>query len=391
MYLRIIIFLNIINHILLQDKCNDLLKTNKCFSNYCNDDPNTKECLINNILIIENTNGEIYLNQDAESTIIAFGTTLSSNEDRVYYSMIYNDDVSSFFNNNDLFFLKIKIPEGKEINNVEIFIWKTNILLFGSDNSYLEILGRNKQSIFIEATHLLGGNNNIKGNPFLFKFINNKLYFVAITSTEENLMNYNISFYHHDFDNNINNYNNIHLNKSSNFETEIKGEYMSCDLVNENPILISCFYLTKDNNYTIILIDEESDKFALKKKLVVEQKEEIESENPYFMKVIAFTSDFCIYAYYSGELSDIPTFLIKSISKTDYSINDRFSDFPIVYLYDYIFNNEIKFNDIVIIKINEFYFISTGKNKETIIISYIKFYSSNEGKEQLLIRNFKWT
>ena len=389
MYLRIIIFLNIINHILLQDKCNDLLKTNKCFSNYCNDDPNTKECLINNILIIENTNGEIYMNQDAESNIIAFGTTLSSNEDRVYYSMIYNDDISSFFdNNNDLLFLKIKIPEGKEIKNAEIFFWNTNILLFGSDNSYLEILGRNKQSIFIEATHLLGGNNNIKGNPFLFKFINNKLYFVAITSTEENLMNYNISFYHHDFDNNINNYNNIHLNKSSNFETEIKGEYMSCDLVNENPILISCFYLTKDNNYTIILIDEESDKFALKKKLVVEQKEEIESENPYFMKIIAFTSDFCIYAYYSGELSDIPTFLIKSISKTDYSINDRFSDFPIVYLYDYIFNNEIKFNDIVIIKINEFYFISTGKNKETIIISYIKFYSSNEGKEQLLIRYY---
>ena len=49
MSFKIIIFLNYLIQILVQESCNNLLKTNKCFSNYCNLNPNSKGCLINNI------------------------------------------------------------------------------------------------------------------------------------------------------------------------------------------------------------------------------------------------------------------------------------------------------------------------------------------------------
>ena len=122
--------------------------------------------------------------------------------------------------------------------------------------------------------------------------------------------------------------------------------------------------------------------------IVVEQKEDINLEKPYFMKVVLYSLDFCIYAYYSGDFNDIPTFLIKTISETDFSINDKYDNFPIVYLYDYKFNNGKKYNDLVTNEIDEFYFISTDKDKENIIISYLDFYLSNDNKEQLLIRYY---
>ena len=83
---KISIFLNIIIQTLLQESCNNLLKTNKCFSNYCNLNPNTKECTVNNIFIIENTNGDIYLNQDLWNNAIMLGTTLSNNEERIFFN-----------------------------------------------------------------------------------------------------------------------------------------------------------------------------------------------------------------------------------------------------------------------------------------------------------------
>ena len=394
MSFKIIIFLNYLIQILLHQSCNNLLKTNKCFSNYCNLNPNnSKGCLINNILIIENTNGDIYLNHDLEYNGMIFGTTLSNNEDRIFYGFYYSDDIIYYSDNPDLP-LKFNIDrtERKEIKNSEMVFFQITydyILLFGSDNSIIEIYNINLESYrsFIEPTSFLSEDIIIKGNPTLLKFIDKNFYFTSITSTEEKSGYYNISFYEYNF-------NEIRYNislsqiKKNHFEKEIKGEYISCDLDNENSILISCFYLTNDNNYTIILIKNDIDEFIWKNNIVVEQKEDINFEKPFFMKVVLFSLDFCIYAYYSGDFNDIPTFLIKTISQTDYSINDKFDDFPVVYLYDYKFNNEKIYNDLVTNEIDEFYFISTDKDIENIIISNVKFYLSNDNKEQLLIRYY---
>jgi hypothetical protein len=96
-----IFFLNFVIQTLSQESCNNLLKTNKCFSNYCTLNPNKKECFVNNILIIENTNGDIYLNQDFNSKVMMFGTTLSNNEDRIFYGIFYTELISYYFNYDD--------------------------------------------------------------------------------------------------------------------------------------------------------------------------------------------------------------------------------------------------------------------------------------------------
>ena len=392
---KISIFLNIIIQTLLQESCNNLLKTNECFTNYCSLNPNTKECSVNNIFIIENTNGDIYLNQDLSYNTIMFGTTLSNNEERIFMGFNYGDFAENYFNIDNIYYLPQKInierSERKEIKNAEIILYYISgniILLIGSDNSFIELyeIKNTINNLLIEPTNFLGEDIIIKGKPSFLQFINNYFYFVAITSSkEENPGYYNISFYEYKYNSITGFYQSLEINKKNHFETEIKGEYMSCNILNK---LLSCFYLSKDNNYTIILVNNDNDGFTMKNKIVVEQKEDINLEKPYFMKAFLFTSEFCVFAYYSGDLNDIPKFLIKTISQTDYSINDKYEDFPFVYLYDYKFNNEIKYNDLFTNENDEFFFISTDKDKENIIISYLNFYSSNDNKEQLLIRYY---
>ena len=394
MLFKITIFLNFLILILLQDSCNNLLKTNKCFSNYCSVNHDDKECSVNNIFIIENTNGDIYLNQDLDFTIL-FGTTLSKKEDRIFYGFMYGEVMENYFNAEDTYFsqkINIGRSERIEIKNAELalqYISGSLIFLIGSDNSFIEIYekkGTIINNLLIEPTTFMKGDIIIKGKPSLFKFINSKLYFVALTSTEGNSNYYNISFYEYSYNSREGFYNSYKLNLEYHFETEVKGEYVSCDSFNDQ-VLISCFYLTKDNNYTIILVYKQNNEFILKNISVVEKKEDINLDKIYFMKVVLFSLDFCIYAYYSGDSNNIPTFLIKTIS--DYSlINDRFNDFPVVNLYDYKFNNEIKYNDLVANNDDEVYFISTDKDKENIIIFYLKFYLLNDDKEQLLIRYY---
>jgi len=396
MLFKITIFLNFIIQTSLQESCNDLLKTNKCFSNYCSHNPNTKECPVNNILIIENTNGDIYLNQDLSLNAIMFGTTLSNNENRIFYGFIYDYLIENYFNYENIYLpqkISIERSERKEIKNAELALYympSNFILLLGSDNSFIEIyeISDDLNNLSFEPTYFLGENIIIKGKPSLLKFTSNNFYFVGITSTEENSGNYNISFYEYKSDRSNAFYNSMEITAKNHFETEIKGEYISCDSLNYNPFLISCFYLTEDNKYTVILVKKENDTFIMSNKILVEQKEDINLEKPYFMKALLFTIDFCIYAYYSGESNDIPTFLIKTISQTDYSIKNAYNDFPVVYLYDYKFNNGIEYNDLATNENDEFFFISTEKDKENIIISYIKFYLSSDNKEQLLIRYY---
>ena len=221
MNFKIIIFLNFIVHALLEEYCNNFLKTNKCFSNICNTYPNTK-CIIDNMVIIENTNGDIYMDQNTDYKAIIFGTTLSNNDERVFHGMAYGDILEYFFEINEggLPFLKkyFNTSERKEIKNSEIILWdRSYILLFGNNISYLETFNIEGESkfILIEPTNFLSGNKIIKGNLSLLKLIDKSFYFIGITSTEENSMNYYISFYEYTFTKPIINSNSINLDSPS--------------------------------------------------------------------------------------------------------------------------------------------------------------------------------
>ena len=75
------------------DKTYPILKNNECISctkeqfSQENDEPITKTELLTNIIIFENTNGEInlFLNYD---NIFIFSAMFSNNEDRIYYGLI---------------------------------------------------------------------------------------------------------------------------------------------------------------------------------------------------------------------------------------------------------------------------------------------------------------
>jgi hypothetical protein len=56
----------------------------------------TQNNIINNIIIIENTNGDIYLNeQNAE---LIFGSTFSKGEERIFYILSNNKEKKYFIN-----------------------------------------------------------------------------------------------------------------------------------------------------------------------------------------------------------------------------------------------------------------------------------------------------
>jgi len=73
--------------------------------------------------------------------------------------------------------------------------------------------------------------------------------------TKNNASDYFISFY--SYTNSFTETNNLDFNYNLKYKIDfddIKGEYLSCFVYNSNNYHISCFYLSKDNNYTIILV-----------------------------------------------------------------------------------------------------------------------------------------
>ena len=82
------------------DKNYPILKNNECVSTYCTKEQfSTGECIINepitktkwltNIIIFENTNGEVNLFLNYETNIFIFSTMFSNNEDRIYYGLMF--------------------------------------------------------------------------------------------------------------------------------------------------------------------------------------------------------------------------------------------------------------------------------------------------------------
>ena len=408
-FFKIIIIINIINSLLsLQcEKNRPIIKDNICVSTYCTidqfksgeciiDNPIIKKKWINSIVIVENTNGDIYLSKNEETMKLVFGTSSSNNEERIIYGIMYYDD-KYFIESNGVYSRIIKKnierTEQKRITNAEMSFWIDNlnnfVILIGSDNSYIEIFNLYKYTtdfILISPTDFLNEDIIIKGIPTLSYFLEDTLFLGVMTTINNETPNYNFSLYKYTFEYLRNEFN-YFLNSKIDIEI-INIEYANCFMVNDNEKLISCFYIDLENNYKITLIKSEVDKFEIKNSINIDKFNNNDGEKFYFFKGILLENDYCIYSYYSGDKNNIPTFLFKKINTNDFSITDSFEDFPVVFLYDdYLFNNEIKHNDLVSINSKEFFFISSQKDKETIIIAYLIFYSSSN-QDKLLIRYF---
>ena len=412
---KLVVFLNFFTYssLLECEREKPILKGNECVS-YCNENQfKSGECIINNSIIkkrwinniikIENTNGELSISFFREDNIFLFATSSSNNEERIFYGIRLEGSFYEYpFGNNGKFdsFIKRKIKrsDNKEINNKAMCFIEyestKKIFLLGSDNPYAEIIELDKNSDEIEIyslSDLYKENKVIKGISSLLYYhaqVHKYINLIAITSSnddDDNISNFNLSLYKFDKDTFI-----IEHHRE---EEVIKGKYLSCFLSDKNNIhfLISCFYLDINNNFTISLYEDvyyPKNYFSLKNTFVVGKGYEIEDNKYYFMKGALSQStkqDYGFYAFYSGDLYDIPTFLYKNIEGSNFT--DKYDDFPVIYLYDYSFNNELKFNDILCLQENHLIFISTLKNREVLIIAYMIFYQSSN-KIQFIVRYY---
>ena len=401
--LKIIVILNLMVYSKLSECPKELpiLKDNNCSSILCEDEEfNLGLCTINNSIIktqwlnniikFENTNGEVFLDVSKDLDKLVFSTILPDNNERI----IYVEDINKRFffqnyNNEKKSFIKksLGIIQNTEISNKQICLAYNNynyIILINS-NSDIQILNLDlyeNNYLFITQSNFLNENKTISGKSFYCKNINtDDFYFASITAQENNSSNYSLSLFSHKLLEEGDELMPIYLYS---YEiTDIKGEYISC-FVNTNNIYFSCFYLNNNNTYLITLFLIKGRYFQKNNTLIVGNSSEFDEDKFYFFKGISITNTFAIYAYYSGDYNEIPTFIFKSIDNYQYTFSDKFPDLPIVQLYDYEFSNDIKYNDLIKFDTNEFFFISTSKNKETLIIADLNFFLN----ENLAIRYF---
>ena len=417
--IKIIILLKCFIYSLLYE-CNrtyPILKNNECSSIYCNeelfkagvckiDDPITKTQWLTNIIIFENTNGNFALYDDQLSYVhkFFFETVSSNNEERIFYAMIYNEDKYIFKNENDTFvpYIKQKINsiENKELINPQIFFFDNNYQKFiyslGIRNSNIELLiiEDNKKDLIVHnPSYFLNSTNRIiKGISSLVFIINSDyLVYGTVTELENDPLNNYLTFYYYKltYSQNIEHDLIVQLQYSNDLGNT-KGDYISCFNFDNRFGYISCFYLSNDNYYTIIGIENNMRllKFTINNKTIIGSPSNNNNDNLYFLKGVNLGVNKAIYCYYSGENDEIPTFLIKTIDTNDFSLSNLYTEFPVIYLNDtyYSFNNNIQYNDLTIINYEQFYFISTNKDNNFIIITHFQFYISNGNK--LLIRYY---
>ena len=407
LFLNIIITFNLI--ILILSDCPrefPILKNNNCTSIYCNEDQfRSGECSINNtiskaqwlnnIIKFENTNGDIFLDASEDTYKIIFSTTLSNNQERIFYAK--ENDHMFFFRNyddeNKSFIIKnIDPSENKEMTNGHLYLISSNfdfIMIIGNENSDIEILNLNfyKNDIdFIPQSTFLNDSKIIKGlSSYCKDNAGWDLYCATITAPENNPSNYSLSLYSHFIK--VEN-EEAHLSYSYSFEfNNIKGNYSSC-FTNKNKY-ISCFYLDKNNTYVVTLFEICQNYFKKNNTLIIGTPSDLNEDKIYFFKGILIDINFAIFAYYSGDFNEVPTFELKSINSQTYAFSDKYSELPIVHLHDYEFNNDLKFNDLIKNDLNSFIFISTSKDKKTLIIAEFKVYkNSNTNNNDLAIRYY---
>ena len=407
-FFKIIIFSRFFFYTLFLEcnKDSPILKNNECVSTYCTEEqfitgeciinePITKQKWINNIIIVENTNGDIYLSIQTNSRKFIFGTTLSNKKDRIYYGFgrVYPENrIDYIFNYDNHPYLIINRNDSNILINPEISFIKSSsnneyIISIGTNNSIIELLSLedyinghvlySPNVFFLNETKIIKGVSSINYNK-------NYFIYIAITSPEEEPNDYYLSFFFYQIDSN----DNFQL-KIQNSLNVIKNEYVSCFIFNDNSL--SCIYLSKDNNYVISMIRNiisDDDNFEIKHSIIIGSPSNPEENKYYFLKGIIFQYNTGLYCYYSGDSDEIPTFLIKKKPSVDnWILEDAFSELNIIYLYDYSFNNDIKYNDIVKRTDEEFFFISTNNNIEFLIIALLKI-KKQSSQYKLLIRYY---
>ena len=422
--LQFIITANFFIYSILYD-CNKnypILKNKECVSTYCSqeqyksgeciiDEPLTKIQWLTDIIIFENTNGDISLYLEPNNyDYILFSTSTSNNAERIFYGMTYSS-VNYIFKKGDecMPYIKknINLNENREILNPEVsLIFLNNLQLIfsiGTENSKIDFLDINNYTIdflTINSTDFLNGNNRIIKGISSLCFMNNfnfNFLYGTVISKEDDPSNYFLIIYNYIFPNNKKFNNEFYIKRTYSKEIDLtKGEYASCFIFFNKKGYISCFYQSKENLYKIINIENSFEnngeegriQLILKNTTIIGSPSNSSDENLYFLKGIPIEQYQAIYCYYSGENNNIPTFLIKKIDVTDFSLSDLYLDIPVIKLYDYTFNNGIKYNDITKINEKEFYFVSTNNNKDKIIIAYIKIYKNSLNKYQLIIRYY---
>ena len=428
-FIKILLFFNVLISSLLYE-CNrsyPILKNNQCLSIYCTDEEfKTGECIIdepitkvkwlNNIIKFEKTNGELFFfSESLYFKKIIFSTSSSNNNERIFYGIYFeNNDNKYIFKNNDTYEQYIKKRYNKN-SNLELinpqmhlihlqptayYYRQVNyIILIGTQNSSIELFDINNYKdnlLEFNSSYFLNDTNRIiKGKSSLTYFYKNKYFlFVTVTSKEEkSSINY-LSLYNYKFHNIQNNNNTINMKLIYENDSDFgytKGDFISCFIFTKKNGDISCFYLNYKNFYIINVIKNNYNKFELKNETIIGSPSNINNDNLYFLKSIYIDEYKAIYSYFSGKNDNIPTFLIMKIDKKHYFLNYLYTDFPIIKLYDYIFNNDINYNDLVRIKKesnfkNEFFFISTNYNKNIIIIAFLRLFRIE--KQQLIIRYY---
>ena len=363
--------------------------------------------LIDDIIIFENTNGDIYLAQDSNELQLYFGTTTSNKEYRIFYGLQIGKTEKYIFQDKDtgeyIPCIKKNIVrnESKEIYNAGLavltFSSKTYLLLIGNNDSYIEQLNVNNYSedlnIFFPSEFFLNNIINKGVSPLIISY-ENTLYYMFSSISQDAPSDYFISF--------LVLYFSIpseaearlqYLIKNSENFNNIKRDYMSC-FGFPLKIYYSCFYLDVDNKYKISFIVYKNGKFVQEEPIEIYSPSNINDNEFIFLKGEGFTQYNAAYAYFSGEENNIPTLMFKTINiSSTIQISNTYDEYKEVYLYDYNFNNGIKYNDLVVNEYSkiysDLYFVSTHINKEFIIIANLIFYiSSSTSKHELLIKYY---
>ena len=411
---KLILVSRLIHH-LFSAECNrsyPILKNNECISTYCNEVQfKKKECIINNpiskttwitnIIIFENTNGEFDFSEEITLAKEFCFHIILNNTERLYFGMIFNEQKYIFFDENDNYYPLINaLGRNKMIKPSSLHIvnnYYDFIISIGSKNSDIEILDLNILSNnllnnvttnlkIIEPGDFLNSTNIIISgiSPYVQTINSFLIYGSIITEIDNPSNNYLALFCYKLFV--PKSYINLqYLNYSLEL---VKGEIISCFIFDLKLGHLSCIYLSEYYNYTVINIYN-TDTFQVKNKTEIGFLNDKTNENIFF-KGILFDSYKGIYCYFSGDSNEIPTFIFKNIDKKTFELTDIFSEFQIVYLEDYSFNNNFEYNDLVLGNIddNKFYFISTDIAKNILIIVYFQLYISSSNRNNLIIRYY---
>ena len=401
------------------NKSYPILKNNECVSTYCNDVQFKEgECIIDNpiikttwltyIIIFENTNGEIDFSWDLRyQRGIMLKTIYSNSSERTYYGMEYSSYSQCIFIDKDENYHQyikknINLFEANGITNSQSGFIRNGasfsyLISIGNKNSNIEILDINdysKELIIISPENFLNSSNRIINgtSSFIGTGIFPYLIFCSIISEIDNPSNNYFGLFIYDIS--YNTPENLLELFYSNYLELVKGEIISCFNLEMEIGHLSCFYLSEDYNFTIITMfseieEDEDNPFTISHREKIGFLANTTNENIFF-KGIFFERYKGIYCYFSGNSNEIPTFLFKQIDEDDLSLSNLFSEFPVVYLKEYTFNNDFKYNDIALSNLGEqkFYFVSTDIDKKFVIITKFEIFTSSSDENNLLIRYY---